>query len=73
MKPLVLTPTEQAEAVGHVLAVRQLGQDMIAVFSRSGAKEAKAAVRGADAMVASLNKVLELLDAPRDLELDEQS
>ena len=73
VKPLVLTPTQQAEAVGHVLAVRQLGLDMIAVFSRSGAKEAKDAVRGAEAMVASLNTVLELLDAPLDLDLDKQA
>jgi hypothetical protein len=47
--------------------VRQLGLELIDVFSRSGAREAKDAVRGAEAMVASLNTVLELLDAQRDL------
>ena len=73
VRPLVLSPTQQAEAVGHLLAVRQLGLEMIAVFSRSKAREAKDAVRGAEAMVASLNTVLELLDAPRDLYLEEQN
>jgi hypothetical protein len=71
VKPLVLSPVQQAEAVGHLLAVRQLGLDMVKVFTRSSAREAADAVRGAERMVASLNHVLELLDAPPEAHLEE--
>ena len=71
-KLLVLSPIQQAEALGHVLAVRQLGLEIVSVLSHSHGREAKDAVRGAQAMVASLNTVLELLDAPPDFYLEEQ-
>jgi hypothetical protein len=67
MKPLVLTPAEQAEAIGNLVAVRQIGIDMAAVFSALGRKETVEAARGAERMVTAINRVLELLDAPPDL------
>ena len=60
-KPLVLTPIQQAEAVGNLLAVRQLAVELRATFFRPGET---AAVKGADRMVAAIDRVLELLHAP---------
>ena len=72
MRPLVLSPTQQAEAIGNLVAVRRLGAEMIEVFSRSSAKEAPDARRGAESLVTAVDRVLELLEAPPDLYLDER-
>jgi hypothetical protein len=64
---LVLSPADQAEAVGNLLAVRQLGIELVDVFAKSHGREARDAVKGAERMVASIDRVLELLDAPPDL------
>ena len=67
VRPVVLSPDQQAEAVDNVLAVRQLGMQLLELFEHSDAKTAADAERGAEAMVAALNRVLELLDAPPEL------
>jgi len=64
MRPLVLSPDQQAEAIDNVLAVRALGVQLLELFEHSGAKTAADAQRGAEMMVATLDRVLELLDAP---------
>ena len=61
MRPLVLSPLQQAEAVGNLLAVRQLAVELRSTMFRPD--EAKA-MKGADRMVAAIDRVLELLDAP---------
>ena len=67
MRPLVLSPDQQAEAVDNVLAVRALGLQLLELFARSDARTADDARRGAGSMVAALDRVLELLDAPPEL------
>jgi len=67
MRPVVLSPDQQAEAVDNVLAVRSLGLQLLELFEHSGARTAKDARRGAETMVSALDRVLELLDAPPDL------
>jgi hypothetical protein len=34
MKPLVLSPTQQAEAIGNLVAIRQIGLEMLGIFSK---------------------------------------
>jgi hypothetical protein len=70
MRPLVLSPDQQAEAVDKVLAVRGLGAELLDVFAASDRKSARDAQRGAEAMLAALDRVLELLDAPAELYRD---
>jgi hypothetical protein len=66
-KPLVVSPAQQSEAVGNLLAVRQLGIDLVDVFAKSHGREARDAVKGAEKMVATIDRVLEILDAPAEL------
>jgi hypothetical protein len=54
-----LTPAEQAEAIGNLEAVRQLGTEMADVLS-NGSSDAR---EGADRMVAAVDRVLGLLGA----------
>jgi hypothetical protein len=63
---------QQAEAVRNLLAVRQVGLNMVDVFSESRGREAAEALRGAEVMVATINHVLELLGAPPDLNAEGQ-
>jgi hypothetical protein len=70
MKPLVLSPDQQAEAVDNVLAVRKLGAELLDLFAASDRKSARDAQRGAQTMVAALDRVLEILDAPAELYRD---
>jgi hypothetical protein len=37
MKPLVLSPAQQAEAIGNLVAVRALGTEMFNLYSGFGA------------------------------------
>jgi len=60
-------PDQQAEAVDKVIAVRSIGLELLSVFADSHARSAKDAERGAESMVAALDRVLELLDAPPEL------
>jgi len=62
-----MSPAEQAEAVGNLLAVRQLGIELGEVFAESHGRKARDAVKGVERMVATIDRVLELLDAPADL------
>ena len=67
MKPLVLSPAQQAEAIADLVAVRELGSGMLTVFSRASGKNAEEALQGAERMVAAVDRLLELLDAPAEL------
>ena len=67
MKPLVLSPAQQAEAVSGLVAVRELGLGMLGTFSQASGKNAEEARQGAERMVETINRLLELLDAPPEL------
>jgi hypothetical protein len=67
MKPLVLSPAQQAEGIADLVAVRDLGLGMLTVFSRATGKNAEEALQGAERMVEAINRLLKLLDAPPEL------
>jgi len=53
------TPAEHAEAIGDLIAVRQLAAEMVDVLSH----DSREAREGAERMVAAVDRVLELLGA----------
>jgi hypothetical protein len=67
MKPLVLSPAQQAEAIGNLVAVRALGTEMFNLYSGFGGKDAASAAQGAERLVTAIDRVLELLEAPSSL------
>ena len=67
MKPLVLSSAQQAESVADLVAVRELGLGMLRAFSGASGKNAEAARQGAERMIETINRLLELLDTPPEL------
>jgi len=58
---LVLTAEQQAEAIDDLRAVRALGAELAEVFESSFGKHAPEAHRGAEAMIAAIDRVLAIL------------